>query len=87
MNGQLSRMAKYLCQAFHQRKRIFKSRAFKRGDLVFQCTLKEGKLKQNWEDPCIITDDGSKGAYQIQSKCDKMEAHPWNSSYLKKYFQ
>ena len=65
---------------------IIKQKAFSKGNLVFQRTFKEGKLKPNWDGPFIIADDGSKGAYRIQFQCGKMEARPWNSAYLKKYF-
>ena len=44
-----------------------KLRAFRKGDLVFRRTFKEGKLKPNWEGPFIFADEGSKGAYRIQS--------------------
>ena len=81
------RMAKYHCQAFHQRAKLVKPRAFRKGDLILRRTFEEGKLKPNWEGPFIIVDDGCKGAYRIQSSCGKTEPHPWNSAYLKKYFQ
>ena len=81
------KIAEYHRQSFRQREKIIKLRAFNKGDLILQHTFKEGKLKPNWEGPFIIADDGSKGAFMIQSQCGKIEARPWNSAYLKKYFQ
>ena len=70
------RMVKYHHQTFHQREKIIKPRAFSKGDLILRRTVEEGKLKPNWEGPFIIADNGSKGAYRIQSQYGKIEAHP-----------
>ena len=41
-------------------------------------------MKANWEGPYVIADEGSKGAYRIQSQ-NGHETRPWSSAYLKKY--
>ena len=42
----------------------------------FYGTFEEGKFKPNLEGPFIVANDGSKGAYKIQSPCEKMEFSP-----------
>ena len=41
------RVVEYHSKAFHQREKLIKPRAFRKGDLVLQRTFKEGKLKPN----------------------------------------
>ena len=77
------RMVEYHCRAFRQREKLIKPRAFKKGDVVLRQTFKDGKLKQNWEGPFIIVDEGSKGTYRIQFQSGQMKTRPWNSAYLK----
>ena len=66
------RTVEYHRQAYRQREKIIKPKSFTKGDLVLRSTFKEGKLKPNWEGPFIIVDDRSKGAYRIQSQCEKI---------------
>ena len=80
-------MIEYQRRATRQVEQIVNSRAFNKGDLVLRRTFKEGKLKPIWEGPYIITDNGCKGAYRIQSPRGGVEPRRWNALYLKKYFQ
>ena len=80
-------MVEYHHRAARQRDKLVIPKAFKRGDLVLRLTFDEGKLNPKWEGPFTIIDDGLKGAYRLQSPCEKIESRPWNSAYLKKYIQ
>ena len=70
------RITEYHRRAFRQREKIIKPRVSSKGDLVLRRTFKEGNLKLTREGPFIIVYDGCKGAYIIQSQCEKMEPRP-----------
>ena len=80
-------MAEYQGQATRQVQRLVKPSAFNKGELDLRQTFEERKFQQNYEGPYVIAGDGIKGAYRIQSLGGGMEPRPWNSLYLRKYFQ
>ena len=66
---------------------------FKVGDLVLRKVMGvarnpiQGKLGPNWEGPYRITLWQKKGTYHLETIDGQKLPHPWNTEYLRKYYQ
>ena len=87
------RLARYQdFMAKHYKSRV-RYKDFKVGDLVLRKVTSairdptQGKLGPNWEGPYKITSWQRKDTYHLET-LDKQKLHyPWNTDYLKKYYQ
>ena len=68
-------------------------RDFQIGDLVLRKVMgtakdpSQGKLGPNWEGPYRITSWQRKGTYHLETMDGWKLQHPWNTEYLRKYYQ
>jgi len=47
----------------------------------------QGKLGPNWEGPYRVALWHRKGTYHLETLDRRKLNHPWNTKYLKKYYQ
>ena len=74
-------------KAVHHKK--VKAREFQVGDLVLKRVIQStkersaGKLRSNWEGPCIVVARGGNGLYTLADQDGKALEKQWNSFHLK----
>ncbi|XP_075649737.1 uncharacterized protein LOC142620220 [Castanea sativa] len=87
------RLARYQnLMAKHYNSKV-KHRDFQVRDFVLRRVIgtardaSQGKLGPNWEGPYRITSFHRKGTYHLKTLEEQKLSHPWNTKYLKKYYQ
>ena len=87
------RLARYQdLMAKHYNSRV-RHKDFKVGDLILRKVTSairdptQGKLGPNWEGPYKITSWQRKDTYHLETLDEQKLHHPWNTDYLKKYYQ